>query len=77
MDNIKLKERLATIYSYLNKISFTGLDNGSMVFADNPDFTLAVSLMLEDGHLRFYSENKKLVNLNINLSSGVNIIGSP
>ena len=27
MDNIKLKERLATIYSYLNKISVTGIDN--------------------------------------------------
>lgn len=27
MDNIKLKERLATIYSYLNKISVTGTAN--------------------------------------------------
>ena len=27
MDNTKLKERLATIYGYLNKISVTGMDN--------------------------------------------------
>ena len=27
MDNIKLKERLATIYSYMNKISVTGTAN--------------------------------------------------
>lgn len=27
MDNMKLKERLATIYSYLNKISVTGTAN--------------------------------------------------
>lgn len=54
-----------------------GLDNGSLLFTDNPEFTPAVSLTLEDGHLRFCSENKKSVNLDINLSGGVNIIGSP
>ena len=54
-----------------------GLDNGSLLFTDNPEFTPAVSVTLEDGHLRFRSENKKSVNLDINLSGGVNIIGSP
>ena len=54
-----------------------GLDNGSLLFADNPEFTPAVSVTLEDGILRFRSENKKSVDLDINLSGGVNIIGSP
>lgn len=54
-----------------------GLDNGSLLFTDNPEFTSAVSVTLEDGILRFCSKNKKSVDLDINLSGGVNIIGSP
>ena len=54
-----------------------GLENGSLLFSDNPEFTPAVSVTLEDGSLLFRSENKKSVNLDINLSGGVNITGSP
>ena len=51
------------------------LDNGSLLFADNPEFMPTINMTLDDGILRFRSENKKSMNLDVNLSSSVNIIG--
>ena len=49
MDNIKLKERLATIYSYLNKISVTGIDNAeNLVISAKLLQELVVSITAEE-----------------------------
>ena len=49
MDNIKLKERLTTIYSYLNKISVTGMDNAeNLVISAKLLQELVVSITAEE-----------------------------